>query len=202
MPVTLDLGGHRALVTGAGQNVGRGIARVLAQAGAEVLVNDLVEERARGVAKEIEAGGGRAVAVPFDVTDYGAVSAALGAAGPVDVLVNNAGIAAPGWLHEMNDADHERIIATNLLGPILISKRVVVELRRRGTPGDVVFISSDTTVHPRPFLGTYGVSKAGVEAYATALASSGVTTFRGCAAGGSSMVSTAVFSGFGMVTFS
>ena len=64
---------------------------------------------------------------------------------------------SPGWLHEMSDEQHERIIATNLLGPILLTKRVVAALRERGAPGDIVFISSDATVHPRPFLGTYGV---------------------------------------------
>jgi short-subunit dehydrogenase len=57
-----------------------------------------------------------------------------------------------------------------VLGPILLSKRVVAALRESGAPGDIVFISSDATVHPRPFLGTYGVSKAALEAYATALA--------------------------------
>jgi NAD(P)-dependent dehydrogenase (short-subunit alcohol dehydrogenase family) len=84
--------------------------------------------------------------------------------------VNNAGVAAPGLLHEMTDEEHEQILTTNLLGPILLSKRVVASLRASGSPGDVVFISSDATIHPRPFLGTYGVSKAGLEAYATTLA--------------------------------
>ena len=92
------------------------------------------------------------------------------AIGAVDVLINNAGVAAPGQLHEMTDEDHERIIATNLLGPILLSKRIVAALRERGAAGDIVFISSDAIEHPRPFLGTYGVSKAGLEAYAKILA--------------------------------
>ncbi len=91
MAVTIDLSGHRALVTGGGQNVGRGIARMLASAGAEVVVNDLVEERARSVVQEIEAEGGAAVASPFDVTDYAAVQDAFASVGTVDVLVNNAG---------------------------------------------------------------------------------------------------------------
>ena len=91
MTVAIDLTGHRALVTGAGQNVGRGIAHMLAAAGAEVLVNDLVEERTQTVVGEIETGGGQARSVPFDVTDYDAVHAAISAAGPVDILVNNAG---------------------------------------------------------------------------------------------------------------
>ena len=89
--MTIDLGGKRALVTGAGQNVGRGIARWMADAGCDVLVNDLVTERAESVAAEIVADGGRATAAPFDVTDYDAVRGGFDAHGAVDILVNNAG---------------------------------------------------------------------------------------------------------------
>jgi 3-oxoacyl-[acyl-carrier protein] reductase len=91
MPLEIDLTGRRALVTGGGQNVGRGIAQWLGDAGAEVLVNDLVPERTASVADEITGAGGRAVPAVFDVTDYDAVRAALDALGPVDILVNNAG---------------------------------------------------------------------------------------------------------------
>src|SRR4051794_37668371 len=94
-----ELSGHVALVTGAGQNAGAGIARALAGQGATVIVNDLRQDRAQETCAEIERHGGSAVPRPFDVTDLDAVRAgvaeaedALGA--PVDVLVNNAGIPA------------------------------------------------------------------------------------------------------------
>jgi 3-oxoacyl-[acyl-carrier protein] reductase len=81
-------------VTGAGQNVGAGIARALASRGAAVAINDLHGERAERIAQEIERDGGRAVAAPFDVTSLDATEAgvakAAAALGPVDVLVNNA----------------------------------------------------------------------------------------------------------------
>ncbi|HLM16895.1 MAG TPA: SDR family NAD(P)-dependent oxidoreductase, partial [Acidimicrobiia bacterium] len=125
MTYEIDLAGRRALVTGAGQGVGEEIARTLAQAGAEVLVNDLVHERAQGVVEGIVADGGQARPAVFDVTDYPAVIAAIEAAGPVDVLVNNAGNAGRATTMGMEDlanlvdtepADWEGFIKVNLYG--------------------------------------------------------------------------------------
>jgi 3-oxoacyl-[acyl-carrier protein] reductase len=86
-----DLSGRVAVVTGAGQNVGAGIARALAGQGATVFVNDIVAERAADTVAQITAAGGTASVAPFDVTDYDAVSAAMADLGAVDILVNNAG---------------------------------------------------------------------------------------------------------------
>lgn len=163
-----------AIVTGASAGLGRAIAVALGELGWSVALGARRTEELDETAKLVREAGGKPFAHELDVCRPESIDAFLAATaealGPVDVLVNNAGIAAPGWLHEMSDEDHERILATNLLGPILVTKRVVADLRRRGTPGDIVFISSDASVHPRPFLGTYGVSKVGLEAFATALA--------------------------------
>jgi NAD(P)-dependent dehydrogenase (short-subunit alcohol dehydrogenase family) len=70
----LDLTGHVALVTGAGQNVGAGIACALARQGAALAVNDFHADRALRIAEEINQAGGQAVAIPFDVTDSGSSS--------------------------------------------------------------------------------------------------------------------------------
>ena len=87
-----DLTGRVALVTGAGQNVGSGIARLLSAQGAAVAVNDLIPERAERSAASME---GAAIAAPFDVTSFGSVVAGVAKAverlGPIDILVNNAG---------------------------------------------------------------------------------------------------------------
>ncbi|MCW3039618.1 MAG: putative 3-oxoacyl-[acyl-carrier-protein] reductase, partial [Solirubrobacterales bacterium] len=91
----LDLTGKVALVTGAGQGVGEATARMLAELGAAVAVNDFFPERAADVASSIRDSGGRAFGVQADVSDPGSVTdmvAAIGdELGPVDILVNNAG---------------------------------------------------------------------------------------------------------------
>jgi 3-oxoacyl-[acyl-carrier protein] reductase len=120
-----DLSGRVALVTGAGQNIGAGIARMLAAHGAAIAVNDVVPERAKETVTAIEQAGGQAVVAPFDVTDRGAVEAGVTAVaetlGPVDILVNNAGnggaSAMPlGPFREMDPSSWEGAIRVNLDG--------------------------------------------------------------------------------------
>jgi len=163
-----------AIVTGASAGIGRAIAIALGHLGWSVAIGARRAEQLEETARLVTESGGRPFAHPLDVCRPETIDAFVEATeetlGPVDVLVNNAGTAEPGLLHEMSDEQHQRIIATNLVGPILLSKRIVAALRKRKVPGDILFISSDATAHPRPFLGTYGVSKVGVEAFATSLA--------------------------------
>jgi NADP-dependent 3-hydroxy acid dehydrogenase YdfG len=164
-----------AVVTGASAGIGRAIAVALGALGWSVGVGARRAAELGETARLVDAAGGRAVAHDLDVTDPASIDAfcsfVAGEVGPIDVLVNNAGVARPGAVHEMSDDDHRRIVVTNLLGPILMSRRVVGALRAAGaTAGDVVFISSDSTVHHRPALATYLATKAGVEAFAATLA--------------------------------
>jgi len=166
--------GRVAVVTGASSGIGRAVAVALGGIGWSVAVGARRADQLEETAQLVADAGGRPYAHPLDVCRPGSIDTFLDATnvelGPVDVLVNNAGIATPGWLHEMSDAQHEQILTTNLLGPILVTKRVVATLRARRAAGDIVFISSDAAVNPRPVLGTYGVSKSGLEAYAATLA--------------------------------
>jgi NAD(P)-dependent dehydrogenase (short-subunit alcohol dehydrogenase family) len=137
-----DLTGRVALVTGSGQNVGAGIARMLAARGAFVAVNDVVAERATAVADEV---GG--VAVPFDVTDLASVLAGVDAIGrAVDILVNNAGNGGalgmrPQQFREMDPEAWEGPIRVNLYGVLHCAKAVVDGMCERGW-GRVVTIAS------------------------------------------------------------
>jgi len=163
-----DLTGRVALVTGAGQGVGAGIARALSGRGAAVAVNDLRGERAAAVAKEIEAGGGLAVAAPFDVTDLaavqGGVARAMEALGAVDVLVNNAGVPDGMALSPFREMDPERwrdYLDLNLYGVLHCTKAVIDGMCERGF-GRVITISSAAGEVGMPLgLSLYGAGKAG-----------------------------------------
>jgi len=144
--MVFDLSGRTALVTGAGQNVGAGIARALAAQGATVAVNDLRAERAEEVAKEITAAGGHAFAAPFDVTLLEAVTTRVAEIGTVDILVNNAGNGGEERMlmqpfREMDPSGWDGPIRVNLFGVMNCCKAVIEGMCERGW-GRVITISS------------------------------------------------------------
>ena len=141
-----DLSGRTAVVTGAGQNVGAGIARLLAAQGATVHVNDIVEDRAKETVAQITDAGGSASTLPFDVTDYAAVVAAIADAGTVDILVNNAGNGGAEGMglvqfRESEPAGWRGAINVNLFGVLHCSRAVINGMCDRGF-GRVITISS------------------------------------------------------------
>ncbi len=143
-----DLSGRVALVTGAGQNVGAGIARTLAARGAAIAVNDLYEDRARSVAEAIGKEGGRAIAAVFDVTDPRAVEQGITqveeALGPIDVLVNNAGVPEQMELAPFRRLEPERwnaYVDLNLYG-VLSCTRAVLDGMCARRFGRIITISS------------------------------------------------------------
>ncbi len=140
-----DLSGRRALVTGAGQGVGAGIATALAGQGAFVAVTDLHAERAADVAGRIVAGGGLAVALALDVTDSESVTSAAEQVDPVDILVNNAGIPEGAMtltpFRTMDPTAWDAAIRVNLYGVLHCCHAVVNGMCERGW-GRIITISS------------------------------------------------------------
>jgi NAD(P)-dependent dehydrogenase (short-subunit alcohol dehydrogenase family) len=177
--VSFDLSGRVALVTGAGQNVGEGIARMLARHGAAVAVNDALEERASAVADRIVREGGTAGVAPFDVTDPELVAAGVARVartlGPVDVLVNNAGNAGthafpPKPFVAMEPAEWAKFLDVNLYGVLHCARAVVPGMCERGF-GRVITISSTAGTIGIPMgVSLYGAGKGGALAFMRHLA--------------------------------
>lgn len=119
-PFRVDLSGHGAVVTGAGEGVGRAAALALARAGAAVVVNDLNPDRADTVAAEITAFGGRALAWQADVSNRFQAAALIengrDAFGKLDILVNAAGVIKRGALAALDEWDWRRVLDVNLTG--------------------------------------------------------------------------------------
>ena len=171
-----DLTGRTALVTGAGQNVGAGIAAALARHGATVAVNDLHAARAQEVVDGINAlGAGRALAAPFDVTDLAAVEEAVARIGAVDILVSNAGVGgehpmAVEPFRRMDPAAWDGPIRVNLLGVMHGCKAVIDGMCERGW-GRIITISSGAgTAGTRIGVSPYSAGKGGGLAFTRTLA--------------------------------
>ncbi len=153
-----------ALVTGAGRGLGRATASRLGRDGHDVIVVDLDRERARVTAGELKAALGTGVtAEQCDVSDPDAVNAMAERVGPVDVLVNNAGIWRFSSLLDMPVADARAVIDVNVLGTLWCSLAFVPGMAARGG-GAIVNLSSGAAVTNSPGIGVYPASKAAVEA--------------------------------------
>jgi NAD(P)-dependent dehydrogenase (short-subunit alcohol dehydrogenase family) len=163
MPDRFDLHGRTALVTGASAGFGRHFAKTLANAGAAVVV----AARRRGLLEElvgeILATGGRATAVDMDVTDGASIAAAFASApGPIDVVVNNAGISIVQPPLDLDEAGWDAVVNTNLRGAWLVAQaaaRVLVAAKR---PGRIVNIASIVGLRPIGHLAPYAAAKAGL----------------------------------------
>ncbi|MEQ8230543.1 MAG: SDR family oxidoreductase [Gammaproteobacteria bacterium] len=160
-----DLAGRRALVTGASTGLGRRFAWTLARAGAEVILAARSVDKLEALAADIAAFGGSAVCTALDVRDRDAIRACVDAAeqdGPIDVLVNNAGIAIVKAPERYADDDWDAVYETNLRAPWNLAQAVIRHRLADGKPLSVINIASVLGIRPLGHIAPYAAAKAGL----------------------------------------
>ena len=181
--MTIPLTGRVALVTGASRGIGAAIARALAEAGADVAINyrDRAIE-AEAVAAQITAVGRRSITLAADVSKSAAVTTMVRTIedklGPIDILINNAGIALIRGIDDLTEADFDATISVNLKSAFLCTQAVLPNMRTHGW-GRIVNISSGAARGAGGVGVHYNASKAGMEGmtrgYAARLVKQGIT---------------------------
>jgi 3-oxoacyl-[acyl-carrier protein] reductase len=165
-----DLSGRVALVTGASQGLGRRFATVLAEHGAAVALAARQQGKLRELERAIAATGARVASVTLDITDQGSIGRAIStvedALGPIDVLINNAGVAVSKGVLEQTEADWDQVVDTNLKGAFFVAqavaKRMVARAPKPSNGGNIVNIASVLALDVIGHLAPYAASKGGL----------------------------------------
>ena len=160
----MRLAGTTALVTGAASGIGAATARRLAAEGARVIVADVDGEGAQAVAAEVDG-----TPVTMDVADYASVRAGVKAAGPLDVLVNNAGIGRVAPFLESDEALWDLELSVNLRGTVAVTHAVLPGMHANGG-GAIVNVASEAGRMGTPGGAVYSAAKAGVIGFTKAIA--------------------------------
>lgn len=184
----MSISGKVALVTGAGQGIGRGIALRLAKDGADIAVVDIQADRMNAVADEVRKIGRRATTFSADVSNrdsvYAAVDHAEKALGGFDIMVNNAGIAQVQPLLDVTPAELDRILKINVAGALWGIQAAASKFKQRRQKGKIISASSIAGHEGFAMLGVYSATKFAVRALTQAaakeLASSGITVNAYC----------------------
>jgi len=154
-----------AFITGAAQGIGKSIAIGMAREGANVAIADVNFESAEETAKEIEKIGVKSIAIKLDVSNQQDVTNAFsifsGELGPVDILINNAGITRDSLIMRMKEEDWDAVININLKGTFLCSKEAI-KLMAKQRQGKIISISSVVAFMGNPGQANYSSSKAGL----------------------------------------
>lgn len=161
-----DLKGKRALITGGTHGLGMAMAKGLAKAGAELVINGTTPEKMEKALKEYRSEGITVHGFLFDVTDDVAAKAHVdnieNEIGPIDILVNNAGIIKRVPLKDMDTEDYRKVIDVDLVGPFIMAKYVVRHMIERGG-GKIINICSMMTELGRDTVGAYAAAKGGLK---------------------------------------
>lgn len=168
-----SLAGRRALITGSGQGIGLTLARGLGEAGAEVLLNDVDAPRLAGAVAGLQAAGLAVAGRVFDVTKADEVEAGVrhleDAHGPIDILINNAGIHRRAPLETMPLEAWQAVIDVNLTSAFLVTRAVVGGMLRRGG-GKIINLCSLNSEISRPTIANYAAAKGGLKMLTRAMA--------------------------------
>jgi 3-oxoacyl-[acyl-carrier protein] reductase len=169
----MELKGKVAFITGAAQGIGKAIAQLLSEAGADVVVADLDLGKAQETAKEISERGAKTLALKIDVASLGVVQEAVDSVmtqwGRLDILVNNAGITRDGLLLRMKEEDWNLVMEVNLKGTFNCTKAVLpLMTKKRG--GKIVNIASIVGVMGNAGQANYAASKAAVIGFTKSVA--------------------------------
>lgn len=167
MPLTADLRGAIALVTGASSGIGAHVAHVLANNGAIVAIGARRTDKLAATARSIAAAGGRAYTVTLDVTDPVSVDAAFAeiekqSGGTVSILVNNAGVAIAAPAIDIDPAAWDNVIDTNLKGPWLVGRAFALRAIGARHGGSIVNVASIAGERVAGNISVYAASKAGL----------------------------------------
>ncbi|MXQ14298.1 glucose 1-dehydrogenase [Microvirga makkahensis] len=161
----VDLSGRSALVTGASSGLGRHFARVLARAGAEVVVAARRMDALQDLCTEISGQGGVARAVSLDVNDHASIAKAIEAAassGGLDILINNAGVTVAKPVLDVSEEEWDRVVDTNLKGNFLVAQASARTMKAGERGGVIVNIASILGLRVAGQVSPYVASKAGV----------------------------------------
>lgn len=157
-----DLKNKNALITGAGKGIGKAIALALAKEGVNIILVARTQEEIDSVAAKVRSLRVKALAITADVADINSVNSAVEKAlaefGTIDILINNAGIAAFGKFLELEPTDWERIIQVNLMGTYYVTRAVLPNMIERQT-GDIINISSTAGLSGNALTSAYSASK-------------------------------------------
>jgi len=169
-----SLAGRVALVTGAAGGLGQRFSRVLAQAGAQVILSGRRVEPLQSLADSINNDGGEAAVAALDVTDATTIGAAFDAAetqyGTVDVVICNAGVASSDLSLQLADEDWSRVLETNLTGCWRVANEAAKRLVAAGKPGSIINITSILADRVAKGVAPYTASKAGLQQLTRSLA--------------------------------